>query len=262
MAITPSKIPERLFSLWNSLADFPTAETDAALTHLMETLAQWTRADNVMWVGRVRMRTGAPAQRDSLQGWRGRVVRTLRPSSALARRARLAIRQQDTAPAMTTIAISENAGNFRVHRLRDGFIDFARFRRTTHYEVHYRQAGLHDRMWVVVPVNADAESCFVFDLHHARRRFTAADAELVGQCLRGMKWFHRNLMLSHGLFVADKPFTPAQRRVLALLLTEASEAEIARRLNLSRGTVHQYVVQLCRMNGVKGRTGLLSLWLG
>jgi DNA-binding CsgD family transcriptional regulator len=262
VASKPGKIPEHFFALWNSVADFPTGETDAALTHLMKTLAEWIRADNVMWAGRVRMRTGATAQRDSLQGWRALVIESLRSSSAITRRSQLAIRQQDTAPAMTAIALTANAGSFRVHRIRDGFLDFAHFRRTSYYDTHYRQAGLHDRMWVVVPVNADVESCFVFDLHEARRRFTAADADMVGQCLRGMKWFHRNLMLSHGLFVADKPFTPAQRRVLALLLTECSEAEIAKRLNLSRGTVHQYAVQLCRMNGVKGRTGLLSLWLG
>lgn len=250
-----------IHALWDELADFPVTQTDAALTHLMKTICGWIQANDAVWVGGVRLINGNGTNRDPQHGWRGRVVRRLVNTPEILEKSRQAMRGQDSDPGMTVRAITTEAGNFRVRRLRDGFVDFASFRRTGHYRAYYEGMGIKDRMWVGFPVNEDAESYFLFDHVDSKRRFSAADAALAGLALRGIKWFHRQLLLTHNLLLAQVPLTPAERRVLFRLLTDKTEKEIANQLHLSPGTVHQYAVELYRKFDVKGRTGLMALWM-
>lgn len=60
---------------------------------------------------------------------------------------------------------------------------------------------------------------------------------------------------------APTPLSPQERRVLELLLTDAAEREIAATLGLAESTVHSYVASIFRKFGVRGRKGLMSLWL-
>jgi DNA-binding CsgD family transcriptional regulator len=252
---------EAVYALWDDLADFPAAQTDAALVHLMKTLCAWTGAANAVWVGGVRMAHGAAARKDPQQGWRGRAVRHLVATPEALARSRAAARGQDVDPGLTTRAIVADAGSFRVRRLRDGFVDLRAFRRTEHYRVYYQEAGISDRIWAAYPVNRDAESYFLFDYIDSRRSFSAADVALVGQVLRGVKWFHRQLLLSHNLLLANVPLAPMQRRLLFSLLSDCTEKTIASAIGLTPGTTHQYAVDLYRQFGVKGRAGLMALWL-
>ena len=253
--------PERLYTLWNELADFPAGATDQALTHLMQTLVGLLKADNAVWIGAVRMAHGDASARDPLRGWRVRMSRRLVSGPEIDEIVRKMMRMQDTNTDMTSRALARSAGALRVHRMRDGFVDFAAFRRTPLYRFYYEGMGITDRIWVASPITADAESFFLFDLHRTRRRFSPADAALAGAALRGLKWFQRHLMLSHGLLQADAPLSPTQRKVLALLLTEMSEKEIAHTLSLTPGTAHQYVVDLFRTFRVNSRAGLMALWI-
>ena len=252
----------RVHRLWDELADFPAAQTDAALLHLMKTLCGWLKADNAVWVGGVRMAHGSAARRDPQHGWRGRAVRHLFSTPEIEVKSAQAVRGQDTDPGMTTRAIAAGAGAFRVHRLRDGFVDFAAFQRTAHYRAFYADAGISDRLWAVFPVNEDAESCLLFDLYRTQRRFSAADAALAARALRGLKWFHRNLMLGCGLLVADTALTPTQQRVLALLLAGHSEKEAAAHLGQSLHTTHTHIKEIFRKFGVTSRAGFAAIWLG
>ena len=52
-----------------------------------------------------------------------------------------------------------------------------------------------------------------------------------------------------------------QRRVLALLLTDKPEKEIAHDLSLTPGSAHQYVVEIYRKFRVNSRAGLMALWI-
>lgn len=253
---------ERNHALWDRLADFPAAETDAALFHLMRTLCDWLRADNAVWVGGVRLAQGAEAARDPMYGWRPRAARPLAPPPEPQLTMRRAINQHDNEPAMTSQALCAEAGRFRVRRLHDGLVDLEAFRETAHYRDFYELPGVSDRLWVVFPVNVDTESYFVFDLYRTERRFTAAEAALAGEVLRGLKWLHRNLLLSHGLLVARQALSPVQRRLLGLLLTDRSKTAVAAELGVTPGTAHQYALELYRRFGVKGRAGLMALWLG
>ena len=249
--------------LWDELPDFPAADLDGACRHLMQIICNLIGADNATWVGVARMKQGALARKDILQGWRAAasVSRRLysRDESRFVKRL---IKEQDSDPGMASIAIARAAGQFRVHRMRDGFVDFAKFRRTRHYQLAYRAFGIDDRMWVGFPVHKDTESFFLFDKLRTRRRFSEDDAALAGEALRGIKWFHRQLLLGHGLAIAEKPLTSMQRRVLGLLLTEKSEKEISVALGHSFDTTHTHVMEIYHRLGVNGRAGLMALWLG
>lgn len=64
-----------------------------------------------------------------------------------------------------------------------------------------------------------------------------------------------------GRLAEGKPLAPREREILALLLTEATEKQIADQLGLAFSTTHSYITAIFRKFGVRGRAGLMSLWL-
>jgi len=126
------------------------------------------------------------------------------------------------------------------------------------YQRHYGSVGTFDAVFVAFPLNEDCESHFGF---YGRKKFTDKEIALFADALRGVKWFHRNLMLGYGLLISSAPLPAAERRVLRLLLTGASEKNIAHELGLTPATVHQYVVGIYRKFGVCSRAALMRLWL-
>lgn len=54
---------------------------------------------------------------------------------------------------------------------------------------------------------------------------------------------------------------PHEHKVLELLLTDATEKQIAQVLDLAVSTTHGYVTAIFRKFGVRSRAGLMSLWL-
>ena len=64
------------------------------------------------------------------------------------------------------------------------------------------------------------------------RTSTPVDRDVLAYTVRGLKWFHRQALVSHGVFAARAPFTGAERAVLHLLLRELPEPAIADRLRL------------------------------
>lgn len=254
---------EAMHRLWDEVADFPASQSDAAVIHLMKTIAGWIDAHNAIWLGTVRLKAGVQAKKDLLRGWRVRVTVPWRPLPPQDEKfVRQLIREQDDDPGMASMATARLAGQFRVHRMRDGFIDFDAFRRTRHYRIVYQDNGIDDRIWVGFPVNADVESFFLFDKKHTPARFSAADAALAAGALRAIKWFHRRLLLGHGLLAAETPLMPAERRMVRALLTDKREREIACDLGLTVTTAHTYAKDIYRRFGVAGRSGLSALWLG
>lgn len=249
-------------ALWDELARFPAAETDAACQHLIGTLGEWMGADNAAWVGTARLLHAPKAQKDRLCGWRTRAIVFWHPpemNELLLVKEALGGRAEE--PGMTATAMAQLAGNFRIHRLRDGFVDWAAFQGTLHYHAYYRQLGVEDRLWVGSPICQDAESFFVFDKRRTKSRFTKADAELAGYAIRGLAWLNYRLMCSHGLSLVESPLTTMERRVIHLLLSERSEKEIAAVLRQSPNTTHGHIKEIYRKYGTQGRAGLMALWL-
>lgn len=248
-----------IHTLWDELADFDAAHTDEAMRYLMSGLCTLVGAFNVSWTGAIRLE--ACSSSDPVKGWRPRVASFLHPADQLDEKVR---EQRDKVEGgsvdITIVRNAEGAGTFRVNRLRD--IVGAEWFESSYYQTYYQRFGMADAIWVSFPVNEDAESVFGIFSSPERPPFTEAERDVVGYALRGIKWFHRQLMLSHGMMIAKVTLTSTERRVLHLLLTGFSEKLIAAELGQSPHTTHEYVGSIFRKFGVNNRAALMALWLG
>lgn len=271
---------EEMYQLWDELADYGPPNISKALIHCMQNLCRLTKADDAFWIGIVRhepecnplrgRRSGANydigikphSPGDILNGWRMGAMERLSPVTDAHKTERYkAIQNLDDPAGDTTRALVLQAGRFRIHQLRNGFIELEKFQQTKHYDLFYRQTNVNDRLWVVFPVTANTESCFVIDKVGDKRSFLEDEIRLAGQYLRGLKWFHRQALISYGLGVSTVSLTPTEHRVLCCLLAGNSEKEIAAKLEITTGSAHQYCVKIYEKYGVSGRAKLMALWL-
>jgi DNA-binding CsgD family transcriptional regulator len=98
------------------------------------------------------------------------------------------------------------------------------------------------------------EGAEVLDSVTKKRRLVAMFCKMMGEQARG----------NGGETLAQppqQPLSPRQRQTLELLLTGNAEKEIARRLAISRHTVHVYVKSLYKCFGVCSRGELLARWV-
>lgn len=258
MGVLDRSVQEDIHRLWDELADFGADRIDAAARHLQERLCRMVGAWNSTWGGATRLDPGLDSN-DPLQGWRVAVTRLLYPFDAPAEdgpfkelQKRWNSREMD----ISFLLPMRGIGQFRTYGHRrdlppewfDGPV----------YQMFSARYGTVDSLWVGFPINGDAESHFGF---YARKVFTDGDYELLAHALRGIKWFHRQLMLTSGPLVAKSPLTRTERKVLGLLLTKASERVIADQLGLAVSTTHQHIVSVFRKFAVRSRAELMSLWL-
>lgn len=256
---TPNaRMRERIHAVWDTLADFDAAQVDGALTFLLQSLCALVGAQNADWFGVVRLPDALPM--DPVHGWRPPVVHFLHPTEKLlatiedqARKLELGI-ANDVAVHM--IAMS---GRFRACRLRD--VAPAGWFESDFYREYYRECGHDDAIYVAFPVNEDVESYFGIFRAAGQPPFGTREREALAYALRGIKWFHRQLLLSHGLGIAETALTPVERRVLKNLLTGLAEKQIAAELGQSYHTTHEYVTAIYRKFGVNNRAALMALWL-
>lgn len=256
---------DKIHQLWDELAEFSPAQTDQAQLHLMQTLSDWIGADNARWHAGIRILQGRAAKGDPMHGWRLQGTRALLPRSPQQVKTSQGFHrvQKGFQVGMNVQALTAKAGTqFRVHVMRDGFIDFNAFRKTPYYRAFYRDLGITDRMWICLPLSQDTESSIVFDRHRQARHFTRRQAAWAGAAWRGLRWFHRQMLLSHGLLGVQSCLSPGQRRLVQVLLTGKSEKEIAAIMGLSVSTTHQYIKAILRHFGVNSRASLMALWLG
>jgi DNA-binding CsgD family transcriptional regulator len=249
---------ERIHSLWDDLAAFEAAKSDVAVQHLLTTVAGLIHAQNAYWMGAVRM---TDDDRDPLFGWRPRVIRYLHPlqNDETYTRDRLKSLSQGRTIDEATVAQARLAGSYRARRLCD-LVSPDWFKSDTYSG--YVGRGVHDSLVVGVPVSKMAEGYYGFLRLRPNDPFTEAQCDIALYAMRGLTWFHRQVMLAEGLLVARSPLSPMERRVLSLLLTEQSEKAIAANLEVAPTTLHTYVRDVFRKFGVSGRNGLIALWLG
>lgn len=250
---------DSIHDLWDELADFDASRSDEALTHLMNGLCALAKARNITWMGAVRL--DASFVNDPAKGWRPGALSFLHSAPPLD----AAVREQTEKLELGNVDENiirnlDGAGVFRANRLRDlvGPEWFESF----YYRTYYRGVGHDDAVWVAFPVNKDVESWFGVFRGANQPPFTEAERDRIAYALRGLKWFHRQLMLSHGLLAAKSPLTPTERKVLHLLLTGLSEKLIAEQLGRSYHTTHDWVTSIYRKFGVNNRAALMALWLG
>lgn len=250
---------EAVHVLWDELSDFPVAKTDEALVHLLKTVCKLIHAGNAYWIGGLRMNPASAG--DPLKGWRPRANRYLHPAPIHeeAYRAQVAKWNRREVDPSYERAL-RGVGTFRSYRLRrelpPGWFH------GPYYKIYYASRGFHDTCFVTFPLHEDCESYFAFHRVHTRKNFTAADEAVAAYALRGIKWFHRQLLFSYGVPLAEGPLTPMQRRIAHLLLTERSEKEIAAETGQSPNTTHKHITEIYRKFGVNSRAALAALWLG
>jgi DNA-binding CsgD family transcriptional regulator len=250
---------EAVHVLWDELSEFPVAKTDEALVHLLSSISRMIDAGNAYWVGGLRVNPASAG--DALMGWRPRANRYLHPAPIHeeAYRAQASKWNRREMDASYERALRE-VGTFRSYRLRRALP--AKWFEGPYYQLFYASRGFHDTCFVTFPLHKDCESYFAFHRVKTARNFTAAEEALAAYALRGIRWFHRQLVLSYGIEVAEGPLTVTQRRIAHLLLTDRSEKEIAAELRQSPNTTHTHVVEIFRKFGVNSRAALTALWLG
>jgi DNA-binding CsgD family transcriptional regulator len=250
-------IQEKIHRVWDELSDFEANQSEQAAARLMACLCELGNAWNATWAGAIRM--DGNSEDDPLQGWRVAAVQALHPVAPhpdeghFKEILRIWDRRQIDPSFLLPM---RGVGTFRTYSFRrelpPEWFDSA------FYDVHYGSIGTSDAVFVAFPLNRDCESHFGF---YSRKTFTDEEIALLTYALRGIKWFHRRLMLSRGLLMSSSPLTPTEQKVLQLLLTEASEKHIAQQVEIATSTVHQHVVGIYRKFGVSSRAGLMSLWL-
>jgi DNA-binding CsgD family transcriptional regulator len=256
--VVDARRQERIHLLWDELATFEAARSEDALMFLLGAVAKMVGAQNAYWMAAVRLTDDA---RDPLLGWRPRVIRYLRPLPNDEKYTHERIRSLRRGRTIdeATVAQARRAGTFRACRLRD-LVSSEWFKGETYQGYLGRQ--VHDSLVVGVPVSPTAESYYGFLRMRAGDPFTEEERDIAFYAMRGLTWFHRNAMLAHGIVSDGAPFSPMERRVLALLLTNQSEKLIAASLGVTPSTAHTYIRAVLRKLGVSGRSGLISLWLG
>lgn len=252
-------VRERIHTIWDTLADFDAAKVDEALAYLQTNLCELIDAQNADWIGVVRM--GATLPGDPVSGLRTPVIRALRHSEKPLISLIKQMRNLERGIANdVVIRIVNMSGNFRACRLCDVVssecFDFP------FYRSYYQGCGHQGAVYVVFPVNEDAESWFGLCRATGQSPFTVEERGTLAYALRGIKWFHRQLLLSHGLLVASTPLTLVERQVLQGLMTGLAEKEIAAAQGQSFHTTHEYVSSIFRKFGVNNRAALMALWLG
>jgi DNA-binding CsgD family transcriptional regulator len=257
-----SNLAVRIHSVWDRLSDFDAPQTEQAMLFLMGELKRLFAADDAVWIGVVRMAHGDEAHRDHQRGWRGRAVVHLEWTALKRSVVADAMKAQEIDGGVpSSIEMAKVAGHFRTLTLRE-LHDLRTFEKTEHYRACFIPFDITDRLWCVFPVNADCEIAYILDRRGKRRGFTKRDKEIVASTLRGLKWFHRQTMLAHGVMLGDGRLTAGERKLMSRLLTGHPEKEIAEDLGLSFATTRSYIKTLYKKFGVHGRAGLMALWLG
>ena len=258
-ALAIAHLNERIYALGDALADCEAAAPDAALDLLLTSLCELVDAQNANWIGAVGLPDIAP--NDPVHGWRPRLIHFLHASQPITELAAQQARMLEAGIVdVTTVRNVALAGSFRCNRLVD--LVEPQWFESEYYRVFYRGVGRMDAIWVGCPVNVDVEVYFGIFRDGQHPPFSVAERDAVALALRGLKWFHRQTLLSHGLMVASGPLTAIERRVLQGLLGSQTESQIAASLCQSPNTTHTHVTNIYRKLGVRQRAALMALWLG
>ena len=250
---------DRIYALWEELEQFPAADCDAALVRLLARLCELFDARNALWS--VVVRLPAPVSGDALHGWRPRLVRVLNSAPAVTQ----SVKEQYDGLWSPTVDMSQilavsGEEPFRTRLLFESLP--AEWFEGDHYRRHYLAVGHADSMSMRCALNDDVRIHLFLFRGAKDNRFRGVEKEPFGLATRGLKWFYRQLALSHGLLLANAPLTPTERKVLLGLLDGRVEKQIASDLEQSPNTTHVHVSSIYNKFGVRHRSALTALWLG
>lgn len=253
---------DAVIRLWHELAEFPVSSPQEALDHCLKALGHQIGAVNVTWVGAMREKNWERnANSDRMLGWRPRTCVPLHPTGEWQRAHEMAmdaIKTNYMDP--HTVAVVTYSGQNRCD-LCEELVSEREWKETRIYREVLTPLRIAHRLYSASATAPGAESYLIFDRESGARKFGARERDLLAFFLRGSTLFHREMLQMHGLIGASRPLSPREREVLRLLLTDASECEIAQALGLTPGTTHQYAVAVLRKFGAHGRAELMAQWL-
>lgn len=246
--------------LWDGLVAFDATQTEDAMRHVLGGLAEILGAARAFWLGSVRLSRNQ--SNDPIQGWRPAAIFYLERwpgQDEVFKDHCRRINQGRVDPSI--VANLRQSGQFRVTRQHElvppDWYD------SEFYQTFFAPLGIQDALYVVMPLGPDVESWFGFQrVGHTEPLFDDEACAIAETAVRPLKWLHRRIALFYGLNVAEKPLTATEQRVLNALLGNETEQAIADRLAMAQSSVHTYCTRICRKFNVRGRTGLLALWLG
>ncbi len=249
-----------LASLWRELAEVPAAQADVALHHCLTRLASYVGACNASWVVSQCLVAPGSAQ-DKVRGWRVRLAEHLHcrdERQQMARRLMKAMAEGERDPFVA--AIVSNSGQTR-SALRRDLLEETVWQQS--WIVREALAGecINDRLVGSFSATPGCEAHLVLDRRRGERPFGERERAMLELFMHGSVAFQREQLLVRGLLDARAALSARERDVLVLLLSDASEKDIAQELGLGTRTVHQHAVRLYAKFGVRGRIGLMALWL-
>ncbi|MBB3060516.1 helix-turn-helix transcriptional regulator [Microbulbifer rhizosphaerae] len=249
--------------IWDHLAEIPASRLSSeGLYFLLESISALIGADHGYWLSAVCLEHLCP-ERDYMLGWRPgpiffyKELPTDRPKHDFYTKEVVAGKYEVDESTLNHI---RQAGQFRGTLMRDHVSET--FFDTAHYHVLYTDKQISDTLFVVAPAGRDAEVYFCFNRMRGQQPFGQTELSIAMDILRPLAWFHRKVLLAHGLLIADSPLTPSEKKVLHLLLTGLAEKEVAEKLELKPDTVHKHVMSIYRKFNVSSRAALMTLWLG
>lgn len=250
---------DKIHALWDELADFHAAEADSAIMHMLSSLCSIFNAQNACWA--VVVRLPSTTSKDLLNGWRPRLTRLLHQPPIVVD----SIQEQVDKLWLPEVDISSIIGAageepFLTRLLFEALP--SEWFEGDYYRRHYLDVGHADHMSVRCALSKDVRIHILIYRDLISPRFTADDKEPFALALRGLKWFHRQQLLSHGLLIAESPLTPTEHKVLLGVLAGQTEKLIAASLQQSSNTTHAHIKAIYRKFGVKNRGMLTALWLG
>jgi DNA-binding CsgD family transcriptional regulator len=249
----------RIQSLWDELADFPVAHSDEAFAWLLGALCDMLDAWNAGWIAAIRMNVANGT--DPIGGWRPREAGYLHQTEDIeaARREQY----ERLASGETDPTIPRNvagAGQWRARRWRD--LIGPEWFESDYYQRYFQATDRADAIWLGCPVNPDLEIYIGVFRRVGQDWFDEADCCRALEMVRGLKWFFRRHLLSHGLMVAEGPLTKVEREILMALLAGKTRNQIAEISGRSPHTVHHHCKSLYQKFGVNSQASLMALWLG
>jgi DNA-binding CsgD family transcriptional regulator len=256
---TPWLKPELLSNiheLWDGLADFPAGKTDEALQFLLAGLCDLFDASCACWTGATREAEADDA--DALRGWRTHGLVRVSADAGYALDP-VKERRNESVRDLSLVRYLAHAGQrFRAQRWSE--LVEADWFESDYFRANYDRR-VRDAVYVGFPLSSSAESMFTVQRAAADPAFSEQERDGIGYALRGIKRFHRHLMLSFGLIGANAKLTNTERKVLQQLLTGRTEKEVAAELALSYHTTHAHVASILKKFGASNRPSLMALWL-
>ncbi|MEO7066882.1 MAG: helix-turn-helix transcriptional regulator [Rhodanobacter sp.] len=250
---------ERIYSLWDALAEMDVSNADDSLHALLTGACQLLTAQAALCVVVVRMPQTGTNKTSAI--WRPCHVMRFDPDVVAKARAEVTAAEHRLAAGGRDIWMANNvaaAGTWRAKRLCE--LVPPEWFESDYYNTFYTRLGLKDAIWVGCPINTDVEIYMGISRASEQAMFAANEPAIALFAVHGLHWLLKRYLLSLGLDLAAAPLTEAERDVLKLLLHGHSPQAIAEKLSQSVYTTREHIQRIYRKFNVTRRSALAALW--